>query len=360
MTLSGDDVLAVMHAANKYAMIGLEEKCASFLMQNLTAENVCSVLESAHCFNKEKVRSHCIEFIKDCPGAFDAENFLSLCVECLRQVLLLDDLVLEEEEIFQRTMQWASVQCHNLHLEDSGPNKRTVLDSCLYCVRFPIMNMQFFNETVCKADVLSQKEIEDVTRQMSEVKICQTKFCVRKRRGTDQYSCKRFSYDRVDVRWARKTGRIDFYVDIQIILTGLLLYGGHQTNSQLLSVYAALEDSDNDKVLTDVTKQVKVQPETTIFLLKFPRSIRLEPDVRYSVFVQKDGWESHWGDAGMASVVTQDVNFYFLTTYKSEQTNRARGLIPGLLFTKGYSSDQNQESLGVKRKLEDTVQYTAC
>lgn len=78
------------------------------------------------------------------------------------------------------------------------------------------------------------------------------------------------------------------------------------------------------------------------------------------MFVQKDGWESHWGDAGMASVVTQDVNFYFLTTYKSEQTNRARGLIPGLLFTKGYRTDVDQESLGVKRKLEDVVQFSTC
>lgn len=360
VTLSGDDVLAVMHAANKYAMVGLEDRCVNFLMQNLTAENICSVLESAHCFSKESVRSHCVEFIKDCPGAFESENFLSLCAECLRKVLLLDDLVMDEEEIFHRVMHWASVQCQNSNLEDNGPNRRSVLDNCLYCIRFPIMSMHFFNETVCKANVLSEKETEDVTRQMAELKICQTKFCVRKRRGTDQYSCKRFSYDRIDVKWGRKTGRIDFYVDIQILLTGLLLYGGHHTNTQSLSVYAALEDSDNDIVLTDVTKQVHVEPEKTIFNLKFPKSIRLEPDVRYSVFVQKDGWESHWGDAGMASVVTQDVNFYFLTTYKSEQTNRARGLIPGLLFTKGYTTDVEQESLGVKRKLEDVVQFSTC
>ncbi|XP_048731582.2 BTB/POZ domain-containing protein 6-like isoform X3 [Ostrea edulis] len=352
--LSGDNVLAVMHAANKYAMVGLEDKCVNFLMQNLTAENVCSVLESAHCFNKESVLSHCVEFIKDSPGAFETDNFLSLCSECLRKVLLLDDLVMDEEEIFHRVMEWASVQCQNLHLDNNGVNKRNVLENCLYCIRFPIMRMAFFNEIVCKTDILSEREIEDVTRQMAEVKICQTKFCVRKRRGTDLYSCKRFSYDRIDLKWGRKTGRIDFYVDVQIILTGLLLYGGHGTDSNRPYVYAALEDSDHDQVLTDVTKQVSVEPEKTIFKLKFPRSIRLEPDVRYSVFVQKEGWDSHWGDAGMASVVTQDVNFYFLTTYKSEQTNRARGLIPGLLFTKGYPTNTDHESLGVKRKHDES------
>ncbi|XP_062590119.1 BTB/POZ domain-containing protein 6-like [Saccostrea cucullata] len=359
VTLSGDDVLAVMHAANKYAMVGLEDKCVNFLMENLTAENVCSVLESAHCFNKETVRSHCVEFIKDAPGAFEAENFLSLCSECLGKVLLLDDLVMNEEEIFHRAMDWASLQCQNSQLEDTGLNRRNVLGSCLYCIRFPIMNMHFFNDTVCKTDILSEKEIQDVTRQMEEVQICQTKFCVRKRRGTDQYICKRFSYDRIDVKWGRKTGRIDFYVDVKIILTGLLLYGGPGNGLDMVDVYAALEDCDHDRVLTDVTKQVNVEPEKTIFKLKFPNSIKLEPDVRYSVFVQKNGWDSHWGDAGMASVVTQNVNFYFLTTYKSEQTNRARGLIPGLLFTKGYPSN-SEESLGVKRKHDDSVPFTAC
>lgn len=153
-----------MYVVNKYVMVGLEDRCVNFLMQNLIVENICFVLESVYCFSKEFVRSYCVEFIKDCFGAFEFENFFLFCVECFRKVLLLDDLVMDEEEIFYRVMYWVLVQCQNLNLEDNGFNRRSVLDNCFYCIRFFIMSMQFFNEIVCKVNVLLEKEIEDVIR----------------------------------------------------------------------------------------------------------------------------------------------------------------------------------------------------
>ena len=333
-------MLAVMHAANKYAMTGLEAECANFLMTNLSADNVCAVLECAHCFSRQELRSHCIKFIKDNPGAFESEYFQNLCAECLGMILELDELVIQEEDLYESVMKWTDAQCQTRRLELVAANRRMVVEDVLGRIRFPLMSQRYFTDNVVSKELLTTEETVEVIKQMSGENIRQAKFCNRKRRGTKQFVCKRFSYERTDVRWERKTGRIDFYIDTHILITGLMLYNRNtnydtsQDQSTKLEVYAALENSDNDEILTEVRKTVSIPDSSSMFRINFPQCIKLDPDIRYSVYVQKEGGHSNWGDGGMASVVTEGINFYFLTTYKSEQTNRAKGLLPGIVFCK--------------------------
>ncbi|KAK3087487.1 hypothetical protein FSP39_006571 [Pinctada imbricata] len=305
--LTGENVLAVMHAANKYAMTGLEAECVDFLMENLSPENVCAVLECAHCFSRKELRRHCIEFIKDNPGAFDSEHFQHLCTECLSMILKLDALIIQEEDLYEYVMKWTDVQCASQNLEVNQTNRRHVLGNLIYDVRFPIMNQKFFSEMVVAKELLSTEETVDIISKCQERKSVQCQ-----------------------VLKTKKTRNST----ICLMLYSKYSNGNLPQDTESMEVYAALENSDSDEVLTEIRKVVKMPRNSCMFKINFPRCIKLEPDIRYSIYVQKEDMYSNWGDGGMASVVSEGINFYFLTTYKSEQTNRAKGLLPGIVFCK--------------------------
>jgi hypothetical protein len=57
--------MAVMYAAKKYAVQGLETSCREFLKSKMSVDNVCTIYEQAHLFDDAELQADSLQYIYD-------------------------------------------------------------------------------------------------------------------------------------------------------------------------------------------------------------------------------------------------------------------------------------------------------
>ncbi|CAG2224276.1 BTBD3_6 [Mytilus edulis] len=107
ITVDSNNVRNLLYGSEKYMLQLLKDECSAFLTSNVDVEHVCVVLQTAHDFNIEDLKTKVLNFIfKNGSGFLDSEDFLQLSAPCLKSVLNSDKFRCEEEHIYQRILQW--------------------------------------------------------------------------------------------------------------------------------------------------------------------------------------------------------------------------------------------------------------
>lgn len=87
VTISADNVLHLLYAAEKYLLTKLANKCTTFIEQHLSEENVLQVFAQNERYNLEDINRMCLNIICSNPiRMFEDENFLTLDAKSLKLI----------------------------------------------------------------------------------------------------------------------------------------------------------------------------------------------------------------------------------------------------------------------------------
>ncbi|KAL3125639.1 hypothetical protein niasHT_010219 [Heterodera trifolii] len=113
---------------------------------------------------KEDFTSKCFRYI--CQNAvqlFGSDEFLQIDQKMLYNLLDSDRLLLSDEfEIWKAALRWADEKCRQNGIECSSENRRSVLGSTLFKIRFPNIHEDDFAKCVVPSGVLTEKELLSV------------------------------------------------------------------------------------------------------------------------------------------------------------------------------------------------------
>ncbi|KAL3126155.1 hypothetical protein niasHT_005413 [Heterodera trifolii] len=160
--LNGDNLFEVLYAAKKYNVSALIKACAEFPLSKLN--NVFETLLKARFIEEHAFASHCLHFIdKNAETLFCSDSFLQIDHKLLCELLGRDQLQTNGEIcIWKAALRWADAQCRRNGTDCSAENRRKLLGSALFRIRFPLIPKTEFAESVVPSDLLTKEELISV------------------------------------------------------------------------------------------------------------------------------------------------------------------------------------------------------
>ncbi|CAG2245809.1 BTBD3_6 [Mytilus edulis] len=109
--INADTVGALLHASQKYQLESLTNDCESYLRQNLSLHNACTILQQAADFALFELASSSHNFLcKHATDIISSEDFLNLSKENLKKILECDGFCTDEILIFNGMMKWVDAK----------------------------------------------------------------------------------------------------------------------------------------------------------------------------------------------------------------------------------------------------------
>ncbi|XP_041379498.1 BTB/POZ domain-containing protein 6-B-like [Gigantopelta aegis] len=159
VTVDSDNIMHLLYLAKKYSTGKLEDLCLKFLETSLTAENVCTILEQANFFNEDELHNKSMTYIlENGKSTLESRDFLKLSQKSVLDVVKSDDLQADEKEVFQAAYEWAKHQCEQKHVAINTETLRTQLGDIVQQIRFPLLDREFFVQTVHPSGMLTAEE----------------------------------------------------------------------------------------------------------------------------------------------------------------------------------------------------------
>jgi hypothetical protein len=111
ITISADNVMEVLAAADKLQLPKLHIACANFLEQSVDATNVCTILTACEQLNLTPLLEACNKFIlRNGKAVLESEGFKNLTKEAVISLISNHDLHITEEEVFEAIMLWGKAE----------------------------------------------------------------------------------------------------------------------------------------------------------------------------------------------------------------------------------------------------------
>ncbi|XP_052077384.1 BTB/POZ domain-containing protein 6-like [Mytilus californianus] len=163
ITVDSNNIRNLLYGSEKYMLQLLTDKCNAFLASNVNVDHACLVLQAAHDFNMEDLKTKVLNFIFiNGIEVLDSKDSITLSAECIKLLLSSDKFRCEEEHIYQHMLQWGQHKCNDKSLPVTDENIRECLGDLLYLIRFPVMRPQYFTKEVSCKSLLTATEIVKV------------------------------------------------------------------------------------------------------------------------------------------------------------------------------------------------------
>ena len=387
----------LLHPTYKFGVTSLLRKCFEYLLSEMSSDNVCKIMESAHTYNEQSIYDKCLRFIYvNAVDVLKVPNFRDLCKECVTEVVKSDDLLADETQVYDALINWANGECarspRKLQLSDS--NRREVLGDMLFYVRFPLIDVNVFSHRISKANVLRADEKIALFQYFhGEINILPEKFNRKQRRkysikkellaraddnydvdrsfasphgqkygrrpilpieagdsNTDQFTRQTPSYDNVYIEPEQPVLRVIRYKGIagpwnlnspdaiSFRCSNTIIFRG----VQVFGPYTGTDYYDVTISLFDEFRNELKREQMNIFTNKakvydvmLTQPVRIPKQRIFTAQIIMKGKPTIQGNGGTATVVTEDIQFEFINSNRSlNGTDVTTGQIPALLFSK--------------------------
>ncbi|XP_069558864.1 kelch-like protein 20 isoform X4 [Brachyistius frenatus] len=158
--ISKANVQALLAAANLLDVMAVREACCRFMERQMDEMNCVGI----HCFAEahscKVLEKRSMDYILEHFGSVcQQEEFLSLCVDKLTEIIASDDLnVPIEEKVFEAAMLWLN-KC---------PSRKQSFEKVLEHIRLPLISPYYLHDVIESVDVV--KENQGCQRLISEAK----------------------------------------------------------------------------------------------------------------------------------------------------------------------------------------------
>ncbi|KXJ29493.1 BTB/POZ domain-containing protein 2 [Exaiptasia diaphana] len=216
VNLTGSNVMEVLYLADKYMLPLLQDKCYEYLADNLTPDDVFTVLPQAQQLNNTRAEELCWNV----------------------QVLERETLHTDEVNLFKAVDSWASNRIDEESNKENSDAKRSVLgDDIVHLIRFPMMTPKEFADDVLVSDILRGSEVTEVIQIFTSTAPLQTLFKRVKRSGQWNEMWTENRFDAVDTKYCggQQNHAILFEVNKPIFLAGIRLFAVQSESGTKLS-----------------------------------------------------------------------------------------------------------------------------
>ncbi|CAL8104092.1 unnamed protein product [Calicophoron daubneyi] len=156
-------VFYVLYAAKKYLLPRLVRRCVHHLKGQITASNVCMMLDRSLFFDEEDLTRCCWRIIDVLAAdVLLSPGLLTMDATNLKAMLQRDTLNCKESEVFAAVRRWSGAECARLRLPDVIPNRAQIAADLLRLVRFPTMTLNDFALNVAYSGFLSLEMVRDL------------------------------------------------------------------------------------------------------------------------------------------------------------------------------------------------------
>jgi hypothetical protein len=153
--------MPILTGAKKYNISRLEEKCRTFLIDILSAGNVCTILKSVHDLEEKGLEQKCLSFITETGNDVLTNNaFAALSKSLIRKIIISDTLQSDEGTVYEACKKWAAENCKSdiSNAEPTSTDLRNKLGDLIHLIRFPSMSFETFAACASKDDILTADE----------------------------------------------------------------------------------------------------------------------------------------------------------------------------------------------------------
>ncbi|XP_053373103.1 BTB/POZ domain-containing protein 3-like isoform X2 [Mercenaria mercenaria] len=357
--LEYESSMALMYAAKKYQVRGLEKRCKDFLKNEMSAENVCCLFQEACDFPDEELEEKCFQFIcRHSADVLESDGFCLLSKQSLKKIIASDNLSAFEIDVYKACKRWAietsrqeeTVEKSRTESDDKTTTEhlRTVLGDLIYLIRFPNIPKEVFSSIVSKENILSLEEKVEIFQYIIDRPIETPpgfKFNTRPRRNTvDLVLIKRFIYNANQFYRMSKEDQhgISFKISNGFVkLAGISIFAPCGREGRLQGKITILEGER--ELLTKEGIVINWADEKYFEEILFERSLRVKPGIIYSVVLTMGECETYLGTRSRLHLGKDpdghgSVNIQFLDypntrpqMYDIEHTNTEQGQIHGLI-----------------------------
>ena len=332
--VSETTAVPLMYAAKKYLLIDLVDQCQQYLQENLTVENVCSILELSQVFDELELQSCCLEFIcQHTLNVIKTDGFLQLSRNALEDITRMDVLSVNEAQLYEACIGWAQHQLRtvsHIELPPKDTQMRDVLGNVLYRIRFPTMDQVEFTRLVGRSDVLSDQEKLSLyyyfnTREDKDRLV----FDSNQRQMHELVVCRFASVSSVEWPTNGKTDAIDFTTDKDITLLAVGLYGAVNCNTHDV----AIEVWTSKILLCIVSKKFESPSVPAPVKVYLGQKVKIKAGLTNTIVTTIKGPSTRYGCGGKSKFVIGGVSFLFTPSSKcAGRSGVESGQIPQLYF----------------------------
>lgn len=371
---------ALIAASHLYGPTSLKTLCFTYLLTEITSDNVCVTLEHAHTYDETSIYDRCLAFIYvNASDVMRSANFGNLCRDCVQMIAKSDDLNTDEFIVLEALLAWADGECTRQQIQLTDKNRREVLGKILFHVRFATMDVSSFTMKISNTDVLNSEEkiilyqffhgqtytlpvhfnkterrqyvvnqdlvrratdtggtYDDPANSPTHLSLPMTHYKTNNENETNSQIRRAIRFQGLGKSWQMKAAdAIDFRVTMPILLRGVQIFGSYSdsgTESYRVDIWV------HDDMKADIRHDEKtiIPTNTTkIYDVMLTTPVRVPAERIFTIQLMIRGPPTHQGVDGSAFVIAEGVGFEFINSNKSlNGTDISMGQIPAILFSK--------------------------
>lgn len=328
-----DDIWEMWKISRLYGVHTLIDKCADFIGENITEENVFLVFDKANALGVPTVDVMCLNFIKKMTvQIYQNPQFMQVELETIKKILLCESLPGKEIDIYRAVNSWVENNLNLRNLPITSVNKRNLLGASLKNIRFGSMTHTEFDE--CTDDdnsLLSKDEMLEIFKCITAKGKRQCSFPFKRRNSyVVPKMCKRITETLTNTCCVGTHNLVQFSTNKDILMCGFGLFGrAPYDNDQELDisfkdeeVTCTIED-DGGNIIASKSVNIVHDGTDKIYEVFFKEEILLNKDKEYDLYVNRESpCGMFWGNKATELVHQDEVEFKFpsLIPYYEDKT----------------------------------------